>query len=232
MAKDPAFLFYPGDYVRDTQCMSANVQVAYDRIMCEHMRNICITQQQLNFFTKRLSVDEKEEMMTVLIKIKGGFQIEWVAESIEKRRDYSKSRSNNRKGKGKNQPVKEITYDHHMEIEDEIEIEDVNKDEVGIIFPFQTENFKSAWIEWRAYKESQHKFKFKSIKTEQTALNELLKLSKGVEYTALEIIQKSIANGWKGFFELKENGTRQTTNDKREKWANYFANGDNAGNNG
>jgi hypothetical protein len=123
MAKDPAFLFYPGDYLRDTQCMSANVQVSYDRIMCEHMRNICITQQQLNFFTKRLSDDEKKEILFILKKIDGGYQIEWVAESICKRKDYSKSRAENRKGKSKNISS---SYDPHMENANENE--DVNKD--------------------------------------------------------------------------------------------------------
>ena len=72
--KDPAFLFYPGDYLRDTQCLSEKSQVAYDRIMCEHMRNICISQQQLNFFTKRLSDEEKDELLFLLNKTNDGFQ--------------------------------------------------------------------------------------------------------------------------------------------------------------
>ena len=119
MAKDPAFLFYPGDYLRDTQCLSESVQVAYDRIMCEHMRNICISQQQLNFFTKRLSEDEKSELEMVLTKVEGGFQIAWVAESICKRKAYSSSRSENRKGKSK-EDMKKIsdTYEQHMVNED------------------------------------------------------------------------------------------------------------------
>lgn len=116
MGKDPAFLFYPGDYLRDTQCLSANAQVAYDRIMCEHMRNICISQQQLNFFTKRLSDDEKEEIMHLLRNVDGGFQIEWVAESISKRRNYSESRRKNRSGKNKKHM---LTYVKHMENENE-----------------------------------------------------------------------------------------------------------------
>jgi len=96
MGKDPAFLFYPGDYLRDTQCLSEKTQVAYDRIICEHMRNICITQQQLNFFTKRLSEEELNELLLILDKINGGYQIGWVAESIKKRMDYSESRRKNR----------------------------------------------------------------------------------------------------------------------------------------
>ena len=123
MAKDPAFLFYPGDYLRDTQNFTEAQQVAYDRIMCEHMRNICITQMQLDFFTKRISETEKAELMFYLKKVNGGYQIEWVAESIIKRRAYTESRRNN---KGKKDKSVCSTYDSHMENENENEI--INKD--------------------------------------------------------------------------------------------------------
>ena len=126
MAKDPAFIFYPGDYLRDTQCLSEKTQVAYDRIMCEHMRNICISQQQLKFFTKRLSEDEQEELLMVLTEVNGGYQISWVAESIEKRRAYSDSRRKNREGSKKDMKKIPKTYVPHME--NEIEIENINKD--------------------------------------------------------------------------------------------------------
>jgi hypothetical protein len=98
MGSDPAFLFYPGDYLRDTQCLSEKVQVAYDRIMCEHMRNICITQQRLKFFTKRLNKKELDELMSVLVNNENGYHIEWVFQSIEKRKAYSESRRKNRLG--------------------------------------------------------------------------------------------------------------------------------------
>ena len=124
MAKDPAFLFYPGDYLRDTQTLSEKSQVAYDRIMCEHMRNICISKQQLKFFTKRLNPDELDEIMFVLSEVESGYQIEWIAESISKRKAYSESRRNNRKGKPKEKKGNiSKTYDLHMENEDEIVID-------------------------------------------------------------------------------------------------------------
>lgn len=137
MADDPAFLFYAGDYLRDTQCLSEKSQVAYDRIMCEHMRNICISQKQLKFFTKRLSDDEIEELMMVLRQTKDGFQIAWVADSIAKRRAYSDSRRNNRKGKTKKNTSS--SYVNHMEneIEYDNEIENQRKKEsvqIGIDF--------------------------------------------------------------------------------------------------
>jgi hypothetical protein len=130
MSKDPAFLFYPGDYLRDTQTLSEKSQVAYDRIMCEHMRNICISKKQLNFFTKRLNEDEKEELMFVLTKKSSGFMISWVAESIEKRKKYSDSRRKNREGSKKDMNNISKTYDSHMENENENE----NENKVVIAF--------------------------------------------------------------------------------------------------
>ena len=148
MSKDPAFLFYPGDYLRDTQCLSEKCQVAYDRIMCEHMRNICITQQQLKFFTKRLSPEEIDELLMVLTKTPQGFQIKWIAESILKRRAYSESRRKNRSKKSKKDMTNiSKTYDQHMENENENEI--VNKDE-DIIEAEILENFPFDDF-WRLY---------------------------------------------------------------------------------
>lgn len=189
MAKDPAFLFYPGDYLRDTQCLSPTSQVAYDRIMCEHMRNICITQQQLNFFTKRLSNEEKEELQFCLSKVDGGFQIEWVAESIAKRREYSESRRNNRSGKKKKISN---TYVKHMEIENEIEN------------TIENEELNKEWQNWKKYKKKIHKFEYASSESEARAIKQLLTLSSGNEKRASAIIRQSIDNNWKGFFPIKE----------------------------
>jgi hypothetical protein len=52
-------------------------------------------------------------------------------------------------------------------------------------------------------------------------LNQLLKLSANNEQNAIEIINQSIANGWKGFFELK---TTQNANriESVVNWANQF----------
>ena len=150
MAKDPAFLFYPGDYLRDTQTLSEKAQVAYDRIMCEHMRYICISQAQLKFFTKRLNEDELEELMFVLVEVDGGYQIEWVADSINKRKAYSESRRNNRVGKKQKKRTNTSTsYDNHME--NEIEIENVNKDEDVIESEFEILQYPSFDDFWNLY---------------------------------------------------------------------------------
>ena len=74
-----------------------------------------------------------------------------------------------------------------------------------IIFPFNTESFKQIWEVWKTYKKDQHKFTYKSAVSEQAALKQLGELSKNNEITAKKIIERSIANGWSGHFELKKN---------------------------
>lgn len=198
---DPAFLFYPGDYLRDTQNLSPNTQVAYDRIMCEHMRNICISQQQLKFFTKRLSDDEKEELSMILIEIPEGFQIKWVAESISKRLIYSESR---RKNRLKNKENISKTYVQHMENENEIENINEIKIEKGIVkgknknFNFQKtllefgadQKLVSDWLEVRKKK--------KASNTEtacKSFLDQVIKSGKTID----EILFICVDRSWKGF---------------------------------
>lgn len=115
MSKGPSFKFYPGEYLRDTQCLSEKAQVAYDRIICEHMRNICICKNQFEFFTKRLSEDEIRGLLTVIRELDEGYQIDWVVESIIKSNIYKDSRRDNRLSKiKKNNEKISKSYDKHM----------------------------------------------------------------------------------------------------------------------
>ena len=192
MSKDPAFLFYPGDYLRDTQTLNEKSQVAYDRIMCEHMRNICITQSQLNFFTKRLDEDEVEAIMFVLTKIKGGYQITWVAESITKRRAYSDSRRKNRKGKiNKDMLHTSETYDTHMENENVNENKDKKFNFRKSFLDLEVEpNILDDWLMVR---------KTKKATNSETAFNAIFAQVEKSGLTANECIKKAAENSWSGF---------------------------------
>ena len=202
MGKDFAFLFKPGDYLRDTQCLSERVQVAYDRIMCEHMRNICITQSQLNFFTKRLTPDEKTELIQVLNEIPGGFEIEWVAESIRERIAYSESRRQNREGKTKKH-MNNIskTYDKHME--GESDSDSISIDKGKLKFDFVLPEFKESFDTWIEYKKARKEM-YKTQKSLEACFNNLLKLSNNDPGVAKEIVNSSLANNYAGLFPLKK----------------------------
>lgn len=63
-----------------------------------------------------------------------------------------------------------------------------------------SEAFRVAWQHWKDYKRDEHRFKFKSATTEQTALHKLIKDTNGNQTSAIAAITDSIANGWKGLF--------------------------------
>jgi hypothetical protein len=153
MAKDPGFIFYPGDYLRDTQCLSEKAQVSYDRIMCEHMRNICedmskivVSKERVDFFTKRLSEDERSELFHVLVESSEGYQIEWVALSCSKRKNYTNSRASNRSNKNKNH-MNNIC--EHMEIENDNENTDLNNNVLNGSLPKKLLKYKDEPDSWR-----------------------------------------------------------------------------------
>jgi DNA-binding MarR family transcriptional regulator len=93
---------------------------------------------------------------------------------------------------------------------------------VELLMPF--EDFENIWQEWRDYKWEQHRFKYKSQKSEQAALHYLQKLSRHDKQTAIEIIGFSIANGYKGLFEPRGNSNK-ATQPSADQFTEYIRNG-------
>jgi hypothetical protein len=93
-----------------------------------------------------------------------------------------------------------------IEVEENIEkeIEAEAPKPAQVVFPFLSDLFLKKWNDWREYKKKEFKFKFKSVESENASLEHLKNLSGGVEKTAIAIIDQSLSNTWKGFFELKE----------------------------
>jgi hypothetical protein len=85
----------------------------------------------------------------------------------------------------------------------------MDKDKVQVIMPFTSDNFIKYWDLWKDFKKNQFKFTFATPQSEQAALKDLVKISNGLETVAIEIIEQSLAKGWKGLFEIKniKNGT-------------------------
>lgn len=75
------------------------------------------------------------------------------------------------------------------------------KFEGTVINPF-SEDFEKHWVMWKTYKEQDHRFTYKSNMSEQAGLNELVDLSDGDEQEAIRIINRSMAQGWKGLFRI------------------------------
>jgi hypothetical protein len=93
----------------------------------------------------------------------------------------------------------------------------------SVELPFNTSDFVHAWDEWKLYKYNQHKFKYASSSIEKSALTSLSNLSEKNCDIAIQIINQSISNGWKGFFKLKttQNETKPTNEDRFDKRIQY-----------
>ena len=80
--------------------------------------------------------------------------------------------------------------------------------EFTVTNPFSP-GFIQHWDFWKLYKKQDHNFTYRSAMSEQAGLNELVRLSDGDEQEAIRIIERSMANNWKGLFRIhkpKEDG--------------------------
>jgi len=126
MAKDPAFLFYPGDFNTGTQFFTDEQVGKYMRLLMAQHQHGHLTDDQVIHICK--SYDN--HVMAKFVKDKKGL---WYNERLEieviKRKEYSESRGNNRKGRGKEKNIS-VSYDPHMENRNEnidVLVLDVNK---------------------------------------------------------------------------------------------------------
>ena len=75
----------------------------------------------------------------------------------------------------------------------------VKKEKEELVYPFETDSFKKYFNVWKQYKQDQHRFKYKSLATEQALLKQIAK-DYTTENEAIEAIEYSMANGYKGIF--------------------------------
>lgn len=81
------------------------------------------------------------------------------------------------------------------------------KKERIFVNPF-SEAFLPTWELWKEYKKDEWKFQYKSIISEQAAINLLVRLSGGDEKVAAAIIRQSMENRWQGLFPYKNLNTK------------------------
>lgn len=121
MAKDPAFLFYSNDFLTGTYLLSDEQVGKYIRLLClQHQKGKLSKKDMLN-----ICKSYDEDIFSKFTEQEGFYFNQRLMEETEKRKSYSESRKNNRKKKDMNNICK--SYDKHMENENEIENEDVNK---------------------------------------------------------------------------------------------------------
>ena len=212
MAKDPAFLFYTGDFSTGTQFFSDAQVGKYLRLLMAQHQHGHLTKEQMMFIC---GTYDEQVFKKFIPDAAGTFFNERLEFEIERRKSFVQSRSNNRKDKKNISSSYEKHMSNHMENENKREKgKKKEKKETEIIFPFVSEVFLKVWVEWKKYKSVEHKFNYKSPISEQASLHQLQKLSENNEGVAIQIILQSITNGWKGFFKLKDENGKSTSSNK------------------
>lgn len=202
MAKDPAFLFYPNDYIGGTMGMTFEEKGAYMELLMMQFNRGHMTEHMIGQTIGQL-------WDTIKVKFAQDPEGLWYNKRLEeeqiKRKKFTESRRNNVSGANQHTKKKDNSKGHkrgHMS--NHMENEDVNEnDNIKLELPFDSETFKTWWGYWKEYRSKEHRFKYKSIVSEQAALKKLSELSNGSEKTAIKVIEQSISQGWKGFFQVK-----------------------------
>lgn len=96
MPKDPAFLFYDADAARDVSHMNRLERGGYFDIMQAQRKFGRLSIEQIEKVLKKDFKKCWHSISLVLVESDGMYYIQWLEESTEKRKSYSKSRAANR----------------------------------------------------------------------------------------------------------------------------------------
>lgn len=210
MAKDPAYLFYTNDFISGTQFFTDEQVGKFIRLMSAQHQHGHLTDKQVLYICKTLD----EDIMKKFVRDENNL---WYNERLEieitKRKSFAESRRNNINKryektvepiKNKKKPTLVETIVLHKENENE------NENELKI------ESELSVYIE-KFYNFRKEMKKPILNASKQLFLDKLYKLSFNDEKVAINILKQSIANGWQGIFELKnENNGKQTNSQSKQ----------------
>jgi uncharacterized protein YdaU (DUF1376 family) len=249
MNKAPAFQFYAQDFLTGVMYLTNEEIGIYIKMLAKQWTDGKIPKKRLGFLVGYEWDNLSEELRSKFTDNGEYILNERLEKEREKREKFHEIQSKNGKKGGRpkknnnetneiadkksqikpnpfknqkpNQSQKKPLEDGRLktEGENEEEIEDENE----IKFPFTSKKFLQQWEIWKDYKKKEFRFDYKTSQSEQAALSELRNKSSGDEETAIGIIHQSMANGWKGFFELKTNNHGTTKNGKQNSRTAAFA---------
>jgi uncharacterized protein YdaU (DUF1376 family) len=205
MSKDPAVLLYTSDFLSGTFTMSDEQVGRYIRLLCLQHQKGKLTEKDMQSICKGYDSDVYEKFDLV-----DGYYInKRMYEEAEKRSKFTESRRKN--ASAKHMP-------NHMENENE----NINENRNRNVLVYPSSEFQNLWEQWIDYKKEEHKDRYKSTKTEQIAINNLVKLCNGDLKIAEEIVNNSIANKYKGLFEIKYYGQKAAPKNKMQQYIDHF----------
>jgi uncharacterized protein YdaU (DUF1376 family) len=201
MSKDPAILFYTGDFLNGCTDLTFEERGQYITLLCLQHQKGHLSEKTIRLCVGSVSVDVLKKFQQ---DENGNYFQNRMEEEIQKRAHFIDTRYfNGKKGgrpvKANNKPNRKPNSKAKQNLpEDENINENINR-------------IDNEWLRWKKFKKDEFNFRYKSEVSEDAAKNELINLAGNDEETAIKIIEQSIANGWKGFFKLKANGTNRKT---------------------
>lgn len=200
--KSPAVLWYTADFLTGTNLMTDEQLGKYTRILCYQHQQGHLSEEDMMMICK--TYDKK--IFDKFVKDKeGNFFNKRMDLEIEKRNNFSKSRSENRRGnssKIKEKPKKDMnnickTYEQHMDNENDNE-------NINIYFNNNKE-LNSIFEEFLKIRK-----KLKAVNSERAIKTLLNKLEIYDDQIKYKILEQSIVNSWKDIYPLKEDKPKVT----------------------
>lgn len=199
------------------RCSGEKINEILDELVFNEIAEITVDDRFVEFTCRRFVKENKLSE----IRSNAGKSAKKSEQKPSKEKSKPNQNSSKNKTKTKQTPENEIDYEDENVIENKNEVykkpREKKNSETELKIPWETENFKTQWQHWKVYKKKEFGFKFKSLQSEQAALTELANKSGGDEKTAIKIIHQSMANGWRGFFELKQNQNGKGTNNGKSR---------------
>lgn len=240
MAKDPAFLFYPSDFITGTTFMNDEQVGKYIRLLCfQHQNGGRLTEKHMLHICKTYDKDIFEKFI-----FEDGFYFnERLNIESEKRKNYSESRANNRKKKKtESEHMKNIskTYVQHMENINEninrdiniIEVKDENKEVIKSNTRAKKFDFENELLlfvgDVQIVKDFMELRRKKKAVNSQTALKLIINECHENNFPVDEAIKTMIARNWQGFkvswLEPKFQNSQPINKNTMDKAAEVFKN--------
>ncbi len=204
MSKDPAILFYTGDFLNGCTDLTFEERGQYITLLCLQHQKGHLSEKTIRLTVGSVSVDVLKKFIK---DEEGNYYNDRMDEEIKKRQHFLDTRYfNGKKGgrpsKPNRKPNKEPT-ENLSENEDENE-DTNNKGAKKFNFDFVEEQFKDVFNSWLQYKK-ERKETYKTQTSLEACYRNLKKLSDNNPEKANAIVEYSFANNYSGLFPLKNN---------------------------
>ena len=213
----PYIGIYVGDWERDCNSLSLEAEMAWFKIIVKmHLASECeykTSAKALQILWKSPPNRVKEILDELIDQDIGKIEVlsdkvRFICRRLAKKQSISNTRSAVAKlrylkketlqTESKNQQSPEIDFD--IENENVIEIDKKIENEILKKFPPE---FFEIWRNWKKYLFVEHHIAYSTIIREKAAIEQIANFSAGDIKMAGSILNNSISNNWKSFFELK-----------------------------